>query len=726
MKHSIKKIIVWCLLNIILIVMGWYYIFMYYPSTHKVLSEKVKGPFESYTDISTQVLEDTVSWSFVPEKRYLYSLDLILLNVSEESQGYLNYRIKEVDGKEVMQGKLALSEIVPGGWQELPVGEPLDTDREYLVQITIEANAEAPYAIDVGPDFIIPEHETFADTTMRKIVVDYNYGSESANIALVVGGIIFINLLIFAKKDTVSSKKMQKTERILMTAFLVLVCVLFGILTYYSLRYTYYSPDISVEKVIETKDNLFGNLFGLAAMLLVLWLVGKGCSRIPEKKMWILLVAVNVVAVIAGIYWLSCHSFLPRADQRAVCECAIAMENGDFSSLSVCAYVGRCPHQIGIITLLRLMFRIAGTETGMYNCFKGFNVCMMVLMITAGYYIVGHLSKGRKNAQGIYLALMLLCVPMYGYVPYIYGEISSTALVLAAVWAMLSCIKDFRAYKVAVMALTLSLAVLLRTNALICVIAICIVLLIKMFITFDKRNVFMFMAVIFSVFLTQTGLKDMYVSKAGHELAGIPMLAYVSMGLNENDFGPGWYDNSNSLIYTENGGDAAVAQEISVEHIKDRLGYMSENKAYGFAFFKEKFLIQWNAPMYQAFVMNGYDAENAKGLVYELYIEDEEHIADKYMSIYQLYVFVMILALLVKNLICSKKRIVNAEFFTLLIAIFGGALFSIIWEAKSRYIFPYFMFMIPYAAILAGELRLESVFVSFKRISGYHKNKLVK
>lgn len=707
MKYSMKKIIAWFVLNIVLVVLGYCYIFMYYPSTHKVLSEKVKGPFESYTDISTQVLEDTVSWSFVPEKRYLYSLDIIVLNVSEESQGYLNYTIQDADGKEVMQGKIALSEIVPGGWQELPVGEPLDTDREYRVQITIDTDTETPYVIDVGADFIIPEHETFDDATARKMVVDYNYGSESANVVLVVGGIIFVNLLILAKKDVVSSIKMQKTERILMTAFLVLVGVLFGVLTYYSLRYTYYSPDISVEKVIETKDNVLGNLFGFVATLLVIWLAGKGCERIPEKKMWVLLVAVNVVAVIVGIYWLSCHSFLPRADQRAVCECAVAMEKGDFSSLSVCAYVGRCPHQIGIITLLRMMFRIAGTETGMYNFFKGFNIGMMMLMITSGYYIVGYLSKGRKNARGIYLAFMLLCIPMYGYIPYIYGEISSTALVLAAVWAMFSCIREFRAYKVAVMAVSLSLAVLLRTNTLICVIAICIVLLLKMLATFSKRNVAMLITVIFSVFITQNGLKDMYVAKAGHELAGIPMIAYVSMGLNENDFGPGWYDNSNSLIYTEAGGDAAVAQEIVLEHIKDRLGYMSENKAYGFAFFKEKFLIQWNAPMYQAFVMNGYDAENSKGLVHSLYVVDKEHIADRYMSVYQLFVFGMILALIVKCLCGGTKSMEKAEFFVLLIAVCGGALFSIIWEAKCRYIFPYFMFMIPYAAVMAGELKLK-------------------
>ena len=33
----------------------------------------------------------------------------------------------------------------------------------------------------------------------------------------------------------------------------------------------------------------------------------------------------------------------------------------------------------------------------------------------------------------------------------------------------------------------------------------------------------------------------------------------------------------------------------------------------------------------------------------------------------------------------------------LVLAIFGGMLFSLLWEAKSRYVLPYFILMIPYS-----------------------------
>ena len=38
------------------------------------------------------------------------------------------------------------------------------------------------------------------------------------------------------------------------------------------------------------------------------------------------------------------------------------------------------------------------------------------------------------------------------------------------------------------------------------------------------------------------------------------------------------------------------------------------------------------------------------------------------------------------------------EWYVLLIAVIGGVLFHELWEAKSRYVFPYFVMMIPMAA----------------------------
>lgn len=44
------------------------------------------------------------------------------------------------------------------------------------------------------------------------------------------------------------------------------------------------------------------------------------------------------------------------------------------------------------------------------------------------------------------------------------------------------------------------------------------------------------------------------------------------------------------------------------------------------------------------------------------------------------------------------------EKYALLIGVYGGFLFSLLWETKARYVFPYLLFLLPYAA--AGIERL--------------------
>ena len=51
------------------------------------------------------------------------------------------------------------------------------------------------------------------------------------------------------------------------------------------------------------------------------------------------------------------------------------------------------------------------------------------------------------------------------------------------------------------------------------------------------------------------------------------------------------------------------------------------------------------------------------------------------------------------RVLSERKGINRMEFYLLLVAVFGGFLFSLIWEAKTRYILPFFFMQIPYMAM---------------------------
>ena len=70
------------------------------------------------------------------------------------------------------------------------------------------------------------------------------------------------------------------------------------------------------------------------------------------------------------------------------------------------------------------------------------------------------------------------------------------------------------------------------------------------------------------------------------------------------------------------------------------------------------------------------------------------------MNQYQSFIFIGVFLWIIFNYWRKK----DLEDQVLLLTIFGGFLFHMLWEAKGRYILPYFVMMLPMAAIGLAEL----------------------
>lgn len=106
--------------------------------------------------------------------------------------------------------------------------------------------------------------------------------------------------------------------------------------------------------------------------------------------------------------------------------------------------------------------------------------------------------------------------------------------------------------------------------------------------------------------------------------------------------------------------------------------------------------------MYQCLAMNNCFAGEQSGFAQQVYFGSLRIWIERFMNIYQLIIYGGIFVLLIQK----WKDFERIEYFVLLIGVFGGFLFSLIWEAKTRYIFPYLLFMMPYAAVgLEGILK---------------------
>ena len=104
---------------------------------------------------------------------------------------------------------------------------------------------------------------------------------------------------------------------------------------------------------------------------------------------------------------------------------------------------------------------------------------MVPLILLSGYSMIRYLTDEWKDAACLYLLFMFCCVPIYLYVPFVYGDLCATAFVMLGGWCLLSCLKTFSWWKVVLLGLCVGIAVQLRQNALIPLIAFLIVLLVK-------------------------------------------------------------------------------------------------------------------------------------------------------------------------------------------------------------------------------------------------------
>lgn len=413
----------------------------------------------------------------------------------------------------------------------------------------------------------------------------------------------------------------------------------------------------------------------------------------------VLLGIVCIAALLLGIYWVSASGSEPEADQGMICAYANALNDGDFNGIWEGRYLARYSQQLGLTTFLRLFFRIWGR--GNYMSFQYFNALMLPVIIFSGCQIVRKLFGNNGRVEAYFLLLTLTCFPMYAYTAFVYGELSSTAMVLLATWLLLSSLEKFSVPKILGLALTAGFAVQLRANALIVLVAFGIVAIVRFIRKPDWKILATGLSVLAGFLMLHAAVRLVYYDVWDKEAKSIPLILWVAMGLHEPEGHPGWNDNYEYIIFAESGDDIKVSTEIAYEDIKEHLDRFREDPEYMWYFYKTKINMQWQAPMYQCIVMNNNIVRDQSRIVQMIYEEELlGRLIKQYMKAYQVFMYGCILLWLLTH----WKKNMSIEKYVLLIAVFGGFLFSIIWEAKPRYVFPYLLLMIPYFASGLNEL----------------------
>lgn len=498
-------------------------------------------------------------------------------------------------------------------------------------------------------------------------------------------------------------KRPAWTDGVLSFAYGVIRVVGAGIflyLTYYSLRYSQYMFPGTREFPIDMKDNPAYNILAAGVLFAAVFGLLHLEKKLTERcKFW-----AERIFLVISLLWMACCSFWwissldrqPVADQAFIYGGASYFLEGQFSFLKKNGYCGMHPYQLGLIALVELLFLTVGT----YNYFAFQIICavLAVGIVFLGYCLLRELAL-PFGARIMYCLLMIGCVPLICYTSWVYGEIPSIFFTMLAALFAVKWENSQRKRYLAGIIIVCILAMLVRRTSMILLIALCLLAVVHM-ICYRKWQIAIaaLLAVLCSYFAYE-GIYKMYEIRSGIEHSdGIPANSWILMGMSEQEGRCGWYNNIECQVFYSVDCDREVAKSIVSSYIEERMETFKSNPPYMRWFLKRKVLSQWNEPLYQSIYFSAENLDNnhpeAGSFLERLYYMPEVH--DKVFHFADIIQFLVYFGMLFYYIFAIRR---DARPFACLLAvtIIGGFFLSVIWEAKSRYIFPYYVMMYPLA-----------------------------
>ncbi len=459
------------------------------------------------------------------------------------------------------------------------------------------------------------------------------------------------------------------------------------------------TDDPSGEHIDFYEDNVFLNIIIIILLLSVLYLYYRYNEAKRLRRMEIILLVWIFLFGTAFVVSSKLRSPI-YSDSFVVTYGAQRAALGDYALLSD-NYFRRFPFQLGYVLYSEVFFRISGLflhglpEGYAVIALQEINLLWLLAMMHALIEITGLLFDDPKVSK-LLMLLAFFCLPPILTIPFLYGNIPAFSCGTLAVWMFLLFMKQGKLRWGLLCALSLSASVTLKLNLLIVSVAIASVWLIELLRRFSLRSLLCLALTVFCVLTIPSLPKKLYEKRVGVTYGqGIPMIAWMAMGLSEGYAAPGWYLEEHTVTAFEKSKyDPAATAEKARQVIAERLHVFRNDRTYAVHFFSEKLRSQWNEPSYGSLWLNQvFPSYSEKGALSRYLCEGGQRQTLSIMNHFQQLVFFAVLLGLV-----SMWRERDIFKCLLPLILLGGLLYHLMFEAKSQYALPYFMLMLPVAA----------------------------
>lgn len=261
-------------------------------------------------------------------------------------------------------------------------------------------------------------------------------------------------------------------------------------------------------------------------------------------------------------------------------------------------YFNQHPYQLGFMAFCQLLQTVFGPKN--YLAMQLANVVFLTLAYGGTLRLLWLMTKEARAVRFGALLLMLCLQPIL-YVTFLYGNMASIACTLWAMCFLCRMARDGGAWRLLPAGLLCGLAVMMKPNGWIPVLAMLIVMGLW-FLSEKKWKLLplLLLLVLGPMLCTKTVEKAYSAASKADLTGGIPMTAYLAMGLQESSRAPGWYNEYVDRVYKATGYDPEKTSSRAKKNLRFRMNEFAEDPAYAVCFFHEKMVSQWNETTFEA------------------------------------------------------------------------------------------------------------------------------
>ena len=473
-----------------------------------------------------------------------------------------------------------------------------------------------------------------------------------------------------------------------------------------------FTANLDAGENITINNNSIIYIIGLVLIGILIYYISKIINKYlyenektKNKLKKILFIITFIIYIAFNITWVILIRPPVVGDQIHACNLAQTFYRGNaeeflpnltYAGIPLSEYMQAYHQQISLAFVFSLFFRIIHFDA--VEILRVLSIIGNIFIIIALYKINNQLSKKYKTNKILLLILIMTFISLPMLSTFIYGDIPSLALCLFSVYFIMK-FKENNQIKYAIFAsLCTMIAYMMRMNSLIFIIATVIYLLLNLFDDFkkntNKQNLLkigiIIMYIIISI-IPSSIVKNYYLNKYNLDKnKEYPNISYFLMAMEESRRGNGWYN--------EGIGEPALKDPENkkveyAERIKERLNYFMHNIGYTCEFYTNKIASMWTENTYSA-VRNNMEGQTNQQL------ENMINPLTFYQKVLLIITCICSLIVLIQN-----RKNLSLELIFLITIFIGGFSFHILWEAKSRYIIPYIVVLIPVASICINSFK---------------------